>query len=252
MAEIAGCPIVENIRLTDTAYAITMRAVGIAGHARAGQFVHVNCGHRRILRRPISICGADGDLIKIVFEARGEGTRWLAARRAGQSLDVLGPLGHGYDLSGENIIVLGGGIGVPPMLFAAKSAPGSVTAILGFRGSGKILLKEEFEATCKKVYITTDDGSFGIAGAVTLPLEKLLESGGYTAVLACGPRPMLKAAADLCARFDITCQVSLEERMGCGIGACFVCACKTEKNGEESMSRVCKDGPVFDAREVVW
>ena len=252
MAEITGCRIIENIKLTDTAHAITMHAAGIVQQARAGQFIHVNCGHRRILRRPISICAADGDVLKIVFEARGEGTEWLAGRRAGQNLDVIGPLGHGYDFNGKNTIVIGGGIGVPPMLYAAKAAPGSVTAILGFRDSGKLMLKDDFEAACSEVYITTDDGSFGIAGPVTIPLEKLLTVGGHDAVLACGPKPMLKAVAEIAEHYKVPCEVSLEERMGCGVGACLVCACKTTDGTTEKMSRVCKDGPVFDSQEVVW
>jgi dihydroorotate dehydrogenase electron transfer subunit len=164
----------------------------------------------------------------------------------------LGPLGRGFDLSGRRILVVGGGIGVPPMFFAARSAESDVTAVLGFRNQACIILAEEFKSICKNTYITTDDGSFGEKGSVTLPMKRLLEAGSFDAAMACGPKPMLKAVAGLCMEYHVPCQVSMEERMGCGIGACLVCACKTQKNGMEKMSHVCKDGPVFDAMEVDW
>jgi dihydroorotate dehydrogenase electron transfer subunit len=129
---------------------------------------------------------------------------------------------------------------------AAKNAAGEVSAVLGFRTKDRMLLTDEFRSVCRTVDIATDDGSFGVHGFVTDPLEKRLGAGGWDNVLACGPCAMLKAVADVCASFGIPCQVSLEERMGCGVGACLVCACKTMKDGEQ-MSRVCKDGPVFNA-----
>ena len=138
------------------------------------------------------------------------------------------------------------------MLFAAMSAKGPVTAILGFRSAGNVLLEKEFEEACEEVILTTDDGSRGEHGTVAAPLEGLLKKGGYEAVAACGPRPMLSSVAAICAQYEVPCQASLEERMGCGVGACAVCACATELDGVEHMSRVCRDGPVFDAKEVVW
>lgn len=246
------CKIIDRKEQCANTFSITMEAGKIAAQAKPGQFIEIKCGEHLLLRRPISICDVTANQLKMVFEVKGAGTKWLSERKMGDVLDLLGPLGNGFDLPGKNVIVVGGGIGVPPLLYAAKSSPGTVTAILGFRDSDRLMLKDEFEALCQEVDITTDDGSFGIHGFVTDPLAKRLEQGGYDAVFACGPKMMLRAIAEVCSFFEIPCQVSMEERMGCGVGACLVCACKTRENGVEHMSRVCKDGPVFDAVKVVW
>ena len=247
-----NCKILEINRISETIFTMRLLAKEIAGQCVPGQFLHIGCGEHLLLRRPISICDIDGDKLTLVFELRGEGTKWLSECLVGDMLDILGPLGRGFDISGKNIIVVGGGIGVPPLLYTAKSATGNVTAVLGFRDKDRVMLVDDFEGVCKEVYITTDDGSFAEHGFVSAPLERLLINSGYDAVLACGPRGMLKAVAEVCKRYEVPCQVSMEERMGCGVGACLVCACKTQTDGEEHMSRVCKDGPVFNAEEVVW
>ena len=241
--------------LTDTVISMTFDAPAIARVAEAGQFVHIKCGHSRQLRRPISISSVDGDKLTIVFEVRGAGTRWLASRNIGRRVDILGPLGRGFseiDRAG-GVIIVGGGIGAAPMLNASKFAkiPGrKVAAVLGFRSQENVILTDEFDAVCDGLVTMTDDGSAGLRGNVSDPLEALLQTGDYSTVLACGPRPMLSAVAKICAAHNTYCEVSLEERMGCGVGACVVCACLT--HGGEKMSRVCKDGPVFNASEVVW
>ena len=252
MPDIFNCDVISNEILCESVHAITVSCKSLAGIAHAGQFVSIKCGDERLLRRPISICRKDNDNLAFAFEVKGEGTRWLSLRKPGESLDVLGMLGNGFTMPEGNIIVVGGGIGTPPLLFAAQSSMGNVTAILGFRDNSKIILLNEFESLCKSVYITTDDGSSGIHGTVALPLMELLDKGGYIAVLACGPRAMLKAVADICKQYNTSCQVSLEERMACGVGACVVCTCATLRDGAMSMSRICKDGPVFDADEVLW
>jgi len=165
---------------------------------------------------------------------------------------MMGPLGNGFTLPASDIIVAGGGIGVPPLLFAAQSVKNRVTAILGFRSARQVILEDGFAGVCDKVYITTDDGSRGISGTVIKPLEEMLAAGWTGAVLSCGPFLMQKAVAEACASSGVPCQVSMEERMGCGTGACLVCACATVINGNEQMSRVCLDGPVFKAEEVIW
>ena len=246
------CEVVDKEKLTDTTYELTIVSGGLAAIARAGQFLHIKCGQSRILRRPISISSLRGDALEFVFDVKGEGTRWLSMREPGDYLEILGPLGKAFTIPDGNIIVVGGGNGSPPMLFASELAKGSVTAILGFRNESRVILKNDFKDVCDEVYITTDDGSFGIKGSVTVPLMELLEKGGYEAVLACGPRAMLSAVSVLCKLYAVPCQVSLEERMGCGVGACLVCACATVTDGVGQMSRVCLDGPVFDASEVVW
>lgn len=244
--------VLETTRISDNTAIIKLELPSVSAEAAPGQFIHIKCGEGLLLRRPISICDTRDGLLTIVAEARGDGTKWLINRQPGDKLDILGPLGNGFQLSGKHIILVGGGIGVPPMLFAARKAPGRVTAILGFRNCENVLLEDAFKKTCNNVIITTDDGSYGMRGTVTAPLEKLLLTGDFDAVLTCGPKPMLKAVASLAKQHGVPCQVSLEERMGCGIGACLVCACKTQKDGKEHMAHVCKDGPVFSAEEVVW
>lgn len=242
----------EKTMLTNTIFSLKIEAPEITASATAGQFVHIKCGEDNLLRRPISISDAIDGVLTLVFEVRGAGTGWLSERHMGDQIDILGPLGRGFDLSYKNLIVVGGGIGVPPMLFASRKAPGRLTAVLGFKSKDNIILEEDLRSACHEVYITTEDGSAFEHGNVSLPLRSLLEAGGYDAVLACGPRAMLKAVAALSKEFGVPCQVSLEERMGCGVGACLVCACKTQENGREQMRRVCKDGPVFPAEEVRW
>ena len=252
MPDIYLCEIIENTVVTDAVFSITVASSELARKSAPGQFLHIKCGEARILRRPISICSINGDNLRFVFEVKGEGTRWLSECNAGDKLDILGPLGNGFSMPEGKLIIVGGGVGTPPMLFAAESAKSSVTAILGFRSAGRVILTDEFEAVCEKVYLTTDDGSAGMHGAVTKPLEELLKSGGYDAFMSCGQLQMQKAVADLCLQYGVPCQVSLEERMGCGIGACLVCACAVLGENGKEMSRACVDGPVYDPRKVIW
>lgn len=245
-----SCTIEKIERYNQLAYAITVDAGKIADDALPGQFVHVKCGHSRLLRRPISICDAFDGKLKLVFEVRGEGTEWLSRRAAGDELNILGPLGHGFDVSGKNLVFVGGGIGIPPMLYSAKRCAGKSTALLGYRDMTRAMLSEEFMQVCDNVAVASDDGSVGYHGYVDALLRRTLE-GDETVdgVLACGPKPMLKSIAKVAAEFGVPCQVSMEERMGCGVGACLVCACKT---ADGQYKHACKDGPVFMAEEVDW
>lgn len=221
---------------------------------RPGQFLHIKCGEGQLLRRPISVCtclaGEPEDLAIIVFEVRGEGTAWLAQREAGERLDVLGFAGNGFPMEPEGrYLLVGGGIGVPPMLGCAQAGGGRSTAILGFRSKEKAILLEQFRA-CGPVLVATDDGSLGYHGFVdALVRQELERDGGYDGVLACGPRPMLYNVAKAAWEYGLPCLVSMEERMGCGVGACLVCACDM---ADGTKKHVCKDGPVFNAREVDW
>lgn len=244
------CAIVSAEQLNPYAWSLTLDAGEMARTAVPGQFVHVKCGDSRLLRRPISICDTDGDRLRMVFEVRGEGTAWLSRWGAGETLDVLGPLGRGFDLSGRKLLAVGGGIGVPPMLNVARHCGGEVHAILGFRSADRAMLLEEFRAAAATVSVASDDGSIGRRGFVdALVREKLNAEPDVTDVLACGPKPMLRAVAKAAAEAGVACQISMEERMGCGVGACLVCACRMA-DGE--YRHVCKDGPVFRAEEVDW
>ena len=243
------CPILKIEPLNPYAWSVRVYAGALAREARPGQFVHVKCGHSRLLRRPISICDVEGEVLRLVFEVRGEGTEWLSRRRVGEQLDILGPLGRGFELEGDNLLLIGGGIGVPPMLYAARQAPGQVHAVLGFRDQARAMLLEEFEALADTVTVTSDDGSIGARGFVDGPVDALLSGGNFDGALACGPKPMLYSIVQAARRHHVPCQVSMEERMGCGVGACLVCACQM---ADGTMKHVCKDGPVFRAEEVDW
>ena len=250
------CKIVSKEQVGDAVYMTLEVGDMIRASFRApGQFVHIRCGEGLLLRRPISVCSCmedePDDLLSIVFEVRGEGTRWLAGRELGDSLDVLGLAGNGFDLKPEGrYLLVGGGIGIPPMLGCAQYTGGRATAILGGRSRDKIILEEFFREACAKVLCATDDGSLGHHGFVNaLVRRELSEDRGYDGVLACGPKPMLRNVAKVAEEFGIPCQVSMEERMGCGVGACLVCACDM---ADGSRKHVCKDGPVFDSREVDW
>ena len=250
------CKIVSKEQVGDAVYMTLEVGDMIRASFRApGQFVHIRCGDGLLLRRPISVCSCmedePDDLLSIVFEVRGEGTRWLAGRELGDSLDVLGLAGNGFDLKPEGrYLLVGGGIGIPPMLGCAQYTGGRATAILGGRSRDKIILEDFFREDCAKVLCATDDGSLGHHGFVdALVRRELSEDRGYDGVLACGPKPMLRNVAKVAEEFGIPCQVSMEERMGCGVGACLVCACDM---ADGSRKHVCKDGPVFDSREVDW
>lgn len=239
-------------QLNKTTFSFTIDCPPLAQESWCGRFVQIRCGEKP-LRRPISISEIDqkNGTITIVFEVRGEGTAWLAQQKAGAQINLLGPLGNGFfpDAS-KPAIFIGGGIGCPPMLGAAQDYGENAEAILGFRSAEQVILLSKFEACCKSVAVTTNDGSFGVKGFVTDVLEEKLEKAPDSVVYACGPMPMLKGVAAMCAQHDVECFVSLEQRMGCGVGACLVCACKTHEQDGEHMRHVCKNGPIFPAKEV--
>lgn len=245
-------PIIEKKTLAKSVYSFTIDAPELSDEAQPGQFANI-AAPGFTLRRPISICGIDKEngTLRFVFEVRGKGTEEIASLTEGESLDVLGPLGNGFRIpDGKKVVVVGGGIGVPPLLGVSKVSRELCTAVLGFRDYSKIILTDEFKENGSETIICTDDGSVGQKGLVTFPLADILEKGETAAVLACGPEPMLKAVVKMCELYKVPCQVSLEQRMGCGVGACVVCSCMTVRNGQEFYSRVCKDGPVFNAEEV--
>ena len=234
-------------------YSFEIHCPVVAQAAMPGQFVHIRA-NGFTLRRPISIAGIGETTLRIVFEIRGEGTNAIAELNKGDLIDMLAPLGHGFtiDPSYKKVILIGGGIGNPPMLPLAEAYGEKATVISGFRNASAAILQEDFRRTGAETILCTDDGSAGIHGFVTQPLKELAEKGGINAVYACGPMPMLKNISAICKENGIYCEISLEERMACGIGACLGCACKTKRNDEEYFAHVCKDGPVFNAEEVLW
>lgn len=241
--------LVEKQEIAKGIFDFKLRNRELAQITKPGQFVHIAVPGK-VLRRPISVCDVSEDTIRIVFRIKGEGTEILSQAKVGDMLDLIAPLGNGFKVEkGKTYAFIGGGIGVPPMLYSAKQADKSY-AILGFANKDAVILCDDFKSAGCETIVTTDDGSFGIHGFVTDALKDIIDK--VDEVCACGPTPMLKAVAQLCREKSIPCQVSLEERMGCGIGACLVCACKTQHDGKEDYVHVCKNGPVFNAEEVVW
>lgn len=247
--------VLEKKALAKDIFSMTILCPEIAEVASPGQFVHIlpeGC----TLRRPISICEIDKKkgTLRIVFILKGDGTKQIASVNEGCLVDMLAPLGHGFtvDESLKKVVLVGGGIGTPPMLPLAEIYGEKATVISGFRSAEAVILQEDFKNTGAETVLCTDDGTLGRKGFVTEPLKEILEEGGADAVFACGPTPMLKNIAAIAEENGVYCEVSLEERMGCGIGACLVCACKTKKDGEEHFAHVCKNGPVFNSKEVIW
>lgn len=224
-----------------------------AKEAKPGQFIAMYCEDgTKLLPRPISICGIDAEngTLRVVYRIAGEGTRLFSKMKEGDSLEVLGPLGNGFTMKEEKAIIVGGGIGIPPMLELAKQLSCEKTVVLGYRD--ELFLKEEFEA-CADVVVATEDGSCGTKGTVIDAINEANVDGAV--IYACGPMPMLKALAEYAEAHNMEAQISLEERMACGIGACLGCICKTKKKDHHTNvnnQRICKDGPVFDAKEVVF
>lgn len=243
------CKIVEIRALTSDIFSFTLNGGVLADSAQPGQFVHIKCGDGLLLRRPISICDAGNGTLRIVFQVRGAGTEWLPERTVGDTLDVLGPLGNGFRLPDcGKVLLVGGGIGSAPLLLTGKRAPNGAEAALGFRTRDGAILVEEFEQAGIPVRTATEDGSIGVQGTIDQVVRDALNEGDFSAVLACGPTPMLRAISQMLAGRGVPCQVSLEERMACGIGACLTCSCKVSGH----YKRVCKDGPVFPLEEVEW
>ena len=237
-------------------YSLWLQTDKMAQNARPGQFLSLYTGDKsKLLPRPISICEIDkeNNRIRLVYRVTGKntGTEGFSRLQPGDEIETLGPLGNGFPLEeaeGKRVFLIGGGIGIPPMLETAKQLNAQKTAVLGYRD--ELFLNEEFEKYVD-VYVATEDGSAGTRGNVLNVIrEKALEAD---VILACGPTPMLRALKEYAAENQITCWISMEERMACGIGACLACVCKSKEIDAHSQvhnKRVCKDGPVFLSTEV--
>lgn len=245
--DVRQLPLISNREIAQGIFDMRLAYQQADLPVRCGQFAHVYVPGKT-LRRPISVCDASDNELRLVYQIKGEGTKLMAQMQSG-AVDVLVPLGNGFDIqSGKRYCLIGGGIGVPPMLYTARQCDAPLI-ITGFRTKSLVILQEDLRAQGETL-LCTDDGSAGQKGFVTDLLRARI--GEVDEVCACGPTPMLKAVAAVCREYGKPCQVSLEERMGCGVGACLVCAVKVRKNGEEVMQHVCKNGPVFNAEEVVF
>lgn len=247
--------VVRQEMLEKDIYSLTLATENIAGEARPGQFVSLYTKEgSKLLPRPISICEIQDNTIRLVYRVVGYGTGEFSGYKEGDTVSVLGPLGNGFTLKDKKAVLVAGGIGIPPMVELAKQLRATypelpVTAVLGYRDSNTFLVDDISEYA--DVVIATDDGSLGVKGNVIDAIrQKKIEA---KVLYACGPTPMLRGLKGYAEAAGIEAQISLEEKMACGIGACLACVCKTKNIDEHSHvhnARICKDGPVFDSREV--
>jgi len=259
--------IASNEKVREYFHRMSLVSPYLAKTAKPGQFVEVRCakGVNPLLRRPLGIHRITSDGVDVLYEVVGKGTGLLSQKGQGEELGIIGPLGKGFiiDPAADISILVAGGIGVAPMMALAEELKAKgrqiVHVLIGARKASHVLCEREFRSLGCKVRISTDDGSKGYKGLVTDPLRKLLAESKVDTFLpdfrrvtiyACGPTGMLRAVSGIAQELGIKCQVSLEERMACGVGICLGCPVKVRPTGEYKM--VCKDGPVFDSTEIAW
>lgn len=243
--------IIRQEEISNGIFSMWLKTEQIAGKAKPGQFISLYCHDgSRMLPRPISICEIDkrDNALRIVYRVVGKGTEEFSVMSTGDILEIVGPLGNGFPLKEKKAFLIGGGIGIPPMVELAKQLNCEKQMVLGYRDS--LFLQEEFKGL-GSMYVATEDGSYGTEGNV---LDAIRENGLDAEIIyACGPTPMLKAIKEYAMKNNIECWLSLEEKMACGIGACLGCVCKSkEKDSHTNVNnkRICKEGPVFRAEEV--
>ena len=244
------CRIISNNSLVDQVYEMILDYPEIVNKVQAGQFVNLYCRHQgRLLPRPISVCEVDKEngSLHLVYAILGDGTREFAGYKAGETIEVMGPFGNGFDIGNvsDDQLIIGGGVGTPPLVELCKQLKGKKTIVVGFRDTPYLVERLQKYG---RVYVTTDDGSVGFKGNVVELMEK---EGLKGRIYACGPTPMLKGIQDYAKKYSLQASLSLEERMGCGFGGCVGCVTKIVAATEAGYTyrKVCKDGPVFDAQE---
>ncbi len=245
---IDNCRVISNEEISPGIYRTDIYCPDICSVAKAGQFVHIKISdsHDPLLRRPLSINSIDSEnrCLSLLYRAIGKGTELLSRKKTNDTLNIMGPLGKGFPIfNDKKSAIIGGGIGIAPLLELAKNLT-EPDAYLGFKDC--VYLTDEFYKHSKSLYICTEDGSVGLKG---FPTQLLLNNiKYYDVVYTCGPKIMMKTVKQICESNQVSCFVSMEENMGCGIGACLTCSCKINKDGE--YKRVCLDGPVFNSKEV--
>ena len=251
------CELIKKEKIIEGIYKFSVKAPEIAKEAKPGQFLEIKVSEtgEPFLRRPISIFNIDGEILEFIFQVKGRGTELLAKFEEGEKIDIIGPLGFGSFKVQEykNVAIIGGGIGIYPLYELTKELKGkaNLNVYLGCRDKSLVTCEKEFEAIgLNKLVVTTDDGSYKEKGFAIDFMKKDIEVHKVDMIFACGPLPMLKAVRQYALENNIPCQISLEERMGCGIGACLGCAVKVISGAEPRYGHVCKEGPVFNAQDV--
>ena len=261
MPEQVLAKLVKKEKIIDGIYKFSLKAESIVSSARPGNFIEIRISDQTdpFLGRPISIHNLDKEngILEFIFQVKGKGTEILAKKEEGNEIDIIGPLGHGtfkFDKY-KNVAVIGGGIGIFPLYELSKQATQNdvkVNCYLGFRNKDFVMLEKEFREITDKLIITTDDGTYKNKGFAIDYLKDDMEHEKYECIYACGPLPMLRAVQKYAIENNIDCQLSLEEKMACGLGVCLGCAVKTAKSPKDAPEywHVCKGGPVFNAKDV--
>lgn len=244
--------IVEHKELTGAVREIILAAPQIAAETRPGQFVHVRIAKtlEPLLRRPLSISKADKErgTLHIIYRIVGRGTALLSELKPGDSLDCMGPLGNGFTLQGKRPLLVGGGMGLAPLVYLAQQfCPNPVEILMGGRNKEEMFWTDMFAELCQSLHITTDDGSLGTQGFTLDRLPDILSGQDFDMIYTCGPKVMMAGVVRYAAEHNIPCQISLEDHMACGVGACLSCTCA---GTDGKRRKVCSDGPVFWAGEV--
>jgi len=254
--------IINNRKVSPLFYRMSVRSAYLAGNTRPGQFFEVKCpdGSGAFLRRPLGAHRIHKGGVEMLYEVAGKGTLSLSGMKTGQEIDIIGPIGKGFKIEGASgkgseAILVAGGIGVAPLVALAEALASKgkikIQAFIGAKTKSHILCEKEFKKMGCEVSVSTEDGSKGRKGLITNLLEKFLSNSRTNkALYACGPKGMLKAVAGIAEKHGISCQVSMEEHMACGVGVCLGCPVKMK--GDIGYKMVCKDGPVFDAKGIAW
>lgn len=249
MKKIFEAEILANVEVAEKIFRLEVFEPELSLEAHPGQFVEVKISDEFTLRRPFGIASASEGIVKIFYRVVGKGTEILSKKKAGESLNILGALGKGFDVDiYGKILLVGGGMGLAPLLSAAEKLDNSDVLIGGKNKAEAIFWYKEFRPKVKNFFVTTDDGSLGRKGFVTDLLTSVLETEDYSAVFTCGPEIMMREVAFEAMARDLICQVSFERRMACGLGACLSCSIDTS----QGRKKVCKDGPVFNAEEIFF
>ncbi len=256
MKSVRMLPVTENIEIAEGIFSMKLYSPEFAARVKPGQFFHIRCGGEKfpLLRRPISLAFTmpEEESFVMVYRVEGQGTAYLSGLEQGDRLDVMGPLGRGFhvDRGLRKVAMVGGGMGIAPLVELAGVYGNRAEVFLGYRDTPFLL--QEMSHRTGNIYISTETGTAGHKGYITDLLPGQLGKMQPDMVYCCGPGPMMKKTVEICRQLGLKCQVSLEERMGCGIGACLVCSCATrDEKGMKTYSRVCRDGPVFWAEEVL-